>query len=130
MHYEGGCLCGSVRYVAEGVPVNQRICHCRLCQKALGAAFNARLLFRSADVRVSGAATRFHSSPDLQRAFCGACGTTLFSFRHSRDVVALTAGSLDDPSQFQPDMHFWTSSRQAWVKLDDGLPQYPEAAPA
>jgi len=27
-------------------------------------------------------------------------------------------------------MHFYTASRQPWVKLDDGLPQYEGAAPA
>ncbi len=41
----------------------------------------------------------------------------------------MTAGSLDDPSLFRPDMHFWVSSKQPWLKLDDGLPQYPEGPP-
>ena len=52
--YEGGCLCGAVRYSAEAEPINERVCHCRLCQKAIGAAFNARLLFRIEDVTLSG----------------------------------------------------------------------------
>ena len=129
MRYEGGCLCGAVRYVAEGTPVNERICHCRLCQKALGAAFNARLLFREKDVQVSGPARRFHSSADLERGFCPECGTTVFSARRSAGTIALTSGSLDDPGQFRPDMHFWTASRQPWLNLDDGLPHHLEAPP-
>ena len=128
--YEGGCLCGAVRYVAEGMPVNERVCHCRLCQKAVGAAFHARLLFRLADVRLSGPVETFDSSPALARGFCRHCGTTIFSSRKSAGVVGLTAGSLDDPSLFRPTMHIWTSSRQPWLKLDDGLPQYAEGAPA
>jgi hypothetical protein len=130
MRYEGGCFCGAVRYVAEGTPINERICHCRLCQKASGAAFNARLLFRDTDVRLCGPAGRFHSSPALERGFCRECGTTAFSARRGAGVIGLTAGSLDDPGQFRPDMHFWTSSRQPWLSFGDGLPQHPEGPPS
>ena len=128
--YTGGCLCGAVRYATGAEPVNERICHCRMCQKAIGAAFNARLLFRADDVTVSGKLETFNSSPDLRRGFCPQCGTTVMSIRASSGLLAITAGSLDDPSLFRPGMHFWTASRQPWVRLDDGLPVYPEAAPA
>ncbi|MBM0206110.1 GFA family protein [Micromonospora sp. STR1s_5] len=127
--YEGGCLCGAVRYVAEGEPLNQRICHCRLCQRAIGAAFNARLLFAGKSVTLRGWFKTFNSSPDLQRGFCGRCGTTVFSARESTKVIGITAASLDEPERFRPTMHFWTSSKQPWVNLDDGLPHYPEGPP-
>ncbi|TIY10321.1 MAG: GFA family protein, partial [Mesorhizobium sp.] len=52
--YRGGCLCGAVRYRTDATPINERVCHCRLCQKALGAAFNARVLFRIDDVTIDG----------------------------------------------------------------------------
>ena len=127
--YKGGCLCGRVRYVAEAEPINQRICHCRLCQQAIGAAFNARLLFRIDDVAVTGEPAGRHSSENLERVFCAACGTTLFSKRAGLGLMGVTSGSLDDPSQFKPEIHIWTSSKQSWLKLDDGLPQYPEHPP-
>jgi hypothetical protein len=127
--FSGGCLCGSVRYRAAGEPLNQRICHCTLCQKAIGAAFNARLLMRIEDVTISGPYATFHSSENLERGFCQKCGTTIFS-RRANIGIGLTAGSLDDPSLFMPDMHIWTSSRQPWLTISDGLPQFAEAAPA
>ena len=128
--YAGGCLCGAIRYQASGRPLNERICHCRLCQKVIGAAFNARTLFRADQVVVSGPVGRFNSSDDLVRGFCLRCGATLLSERPSKGLVGLTAATLDDPSVFRPTMHIWTSSRQPWVALNDGLPQYPEGAPA
>jgi hypothetical protein len=125
----GGCLCGAVRYVARGQPINVRVCHCRMCQKAVGAAFNARALFPRAAVRLDGPIATFASSPDLTRGFCPRCGTTLYSARASLDAIGLTCGGLDDPAALQPSMHIWMSSKQPWVRLDDGLPQYPKAAP-
>ncbi|MGT2469123.1 GFA family protein [Mesorhizobium atlanticum] len=121
---EGGCLCGAVRYSAEAELINARVCHCRICQRAIGAAFNARLLFRIDDVAIEGpvATIEFHAGPPAR--FCPVCGTTMFSRRDSRGILGVTSGSLDDPSLFKPDMHFWTASKQSWLMLEDGLPQY------
>jgi hypothetical protein len=130
MLYTGGCLCGKVRYRAEAAPLNERVCHCRLCQKAVGAAFNARLLFSGADVAIEGPAAWFHSTPDLQRGFCPECGATVFTRRLSKGSVGVGSATLDDPSLFRPRMHIFTSSRQPWLALDDGLPQYEEWPPA
>jgi hypothetical protein len=127
--YDGGCLCGAVRYAVEAEPINERVCHCRLCQRAIGAAFNARLLFRIDDVTITGPVETVNSSPSLKRGFCPRCGTTIFSRRDAAGIMGLTSGSLDDPSLFAPQIHIFTNSRQPWVKLDDGLPQYPEAPP-
>lgn len=125
----GGCQCGAVRYAAKGEAVNQRICHCRLCQRAIGAAFNARLLFKRDQVTISGGVAWFPSSDAIHRGFCPACGTTMFSERPAGGVIGITTGSLDDPSIFRPQDHIWTSSKQDWVELTDGLPHYPENPP-
>jgi len=128
--YTGGCLCGTVRYRAKGEPINERICHCRLCQKAIGAAFNARVLFAVEAVAIDGPAGWAKSSPDLERGFCPGCGTTMFSRRAGAGIIGITTGSLDDPSVFRPQIHIWTASKQPWVVIDDGLPQYQGAPPA
>lgn len=126
--YVGGCLCGAVRYRAEAEPINERVCHCRLCQKAIGAAFNARVLFRVDDVTIGGPIAFANSSDELERGFCPRCGTTIFSRRNAAGIIGVTSGSLDDPSLFKPQMHIFVASKQDWLRLDDGLPQY-EAGP-
>ena len=125
----GGCLCKAVRYETTADPLNQRVCHCRECQKAIGATFNARILMRIEDVMITGPIGTFHSSETLERGFCLRCGSSVFSRRTPAGVIGLTAGSLDDPSRFKPDMHFWVSSKQAWLEIEDDLPQYPEGPP-
>lgn len=127
--FSGGCLCGAVRYETTADPLNQRVCHCRQCQKAIGAAFNARVLMRIEDVSITGPVNTFYSSETLERGACARCGTSIFSRRASAGVIGLTAGSLDDLSLFKPDMHFWVSSKQPWIDIADDLPQYPEAPP-
>jgi hypothetical protein len=126
---EGGCLCGACRYGATGEPVNVRVCHCRLCQRAIGAAFNARALFRLDQVTLSGPIGRHNSSDAITRGFCTRCGTTVYSAREEAGLIGLTLGSLDDPGRWAPTAHIWVSSRQPWLVLADGLPQYPEGAP-
>ena len=37
--------------------------------------------------------------------------------------VALAA--FDDRNAFAPTEHIWVSEKMDWVKLEDGLPQYP-----
>ena len=35
----GSCLCGGIRYEIDGRLHDTQNCHCRMCQKAHGAAF-------------------------------------------------------------------------------------------
>ncbi len=79
---------------------------------------------------MTGPLGRRNSSPVLVRGFCAVCGTSLFTERAGAGVIGLTCGSLDLPEDCQPTEHIWTSSKQAWLTIDDGLPQYPEGAPA
>ncbi len=41
MTFLGGCLCGAVRYQADGEPFRIGICHCADCRKESGSSFTS-----------------------------------------------------------------------------------------
>jgi hypothetical protein len=127
---EGGCLCGAVRFWAEGEPINVRVCHCRNCQKAMGSPFFARALFDQKALGIKGETARYASSEALDRVFCKACGTRLFAWRRNGTAAGVALAAFDDRNAFAPTEHIWVKEKMHWLKLDDGLPQYPGAPPA
>ena len=127
---EGGCLCGAVRFACEGEPINVRVCHCRICQKAMGSPFYARAMFEPKAITIEGDTARYASSEAIDRVFCNACGTRLFSWRRNGTAAGVSLATFDDRNAFAPTEHIWVSEKIDWVKLDDGLPQYPGTVPA
>ena len=129
----GGCLCGQIRYQLSGPLADIQLCHCSQCRKAQGSAFAANIPVSEADLRfLSGeeALVLFESSPGKTRAFCGRCGSPLFSRTTAKPgVVRLRAGTLDDPSGARLGFHIFADSHADWWSLDDELPRFSERAP-
>ena len=127
---EGGCLCGAVRFKAEGEPLNVRICHCRNCQKAMGSPFFARALFPQTALTVEGETGSYPSSENVDRVFCKQCGTRLFSWRRNGTAAGVALATFDDRDAFAPTEHIWVQEKPHWLKLDDGLPQHQTTIPS
>ncbi|MFQ5994791.1 MAG: GFA family protein [Acidiferrobacterales bacterium] len=123
---EGGCLCGAVRYRANGTPYNLTNCHCTLCRRASGAPFVSWASFNTSDLEfVAGSPTHYVSSTEAVRGFCAHCGTQLtFQFVKRRHEIDVTIASMDQAHNIEPQDHVWVRSRLRWVKLIDSLPQY------
>lgn len=130
MTFTGGCLCGEVRWRVDEAPANVRACHCVLCRKVSGGPFHVRAIFRKDAVIREGETGKFRSSSRLWRHFCPVCSVYLFGEPLDRpEYISVNVATFDDPDAVAPDMHIWTSAKIGWVKLDDGLPQYPEGHP-
>uniref|UniRef100_Q0HRI9 Glutathione-dependent formaldehyde-activating, GFA n=1 Tax=Shewanella sp. (strain MR-7) TaxID=60481 RepID=Q0HRI9_SHESR len=126
---EGGCLCGAIRYRIEGKPFDADYCHCRMCQKSIGAVFGAWMDFKLQQVTwVKGQVTEFASSECVRRGFCAHCGCSL-TYRHTEypDYLTLTIASLDDPELVQPNYHIYTDEQPSWLKIEDNCQRYPQA---
>jgi hypothetical protein len=121
----GGCLCGRVRYRAEGEPLNVRACHCRKCQKATGGVFYARALFPRTAVSIEGETRSYAASSRIERVFCPACGTTLFTRAiDGREVIGVSLPTLDDQTALRPSEHIFVDDKAPWLMLCDDLPRH------
>jgi hypothetical protein len=129
MIHEGGCLCGAVRFKAEGEPANVRICHCRRCQKAMGAPFFARALFDQKALTLEGPTGRYPSSDHLDRVFCQQCGTRIGAWRKNGTMAGIALALFDDRNTFSPTDQIWVSEKINWVRVADDLPQFLEGPP-
>lgn len=59
---------------------------------------------------------------DMHR--CNHCGTVLYmQVQALNNIAAIPAETLNDSQHFQPQAHMWTSSKEEWLEIVDGLPQ-------
>lgn len=119
----GGCQCGAVRYALYARPEGTHLCHCRMCQKAVGGPFAALAPVRKENFAwTRGKPATFRSSSVAKRDFCAACGTPL-GFRYpDADWIDVTIGSLDTPAEAPPRKHYGVESRVAWLDAIAALP--------
>jgi hypothetical protein len=124
--YTGGCLCGALRYAAEGQPLAAGHCYCDDCRRASGSGFIAFMGFPADAVRFSGKTRKFVSQSargsDAVRNFCAVCGSLVFGGEVGKDrSFTIYAGSLDDASLFRPTIAIFARNRPAWAVIPPGL---------
>lgn len=121
--HTGRCQCGAVRYALYAEPTNPHVCHCRMCQKALGNYFAPFAGVPLGDFAwTRGAPGVFKSSEAAERGFCRDCGTPLFFRYPDRDRISVSLGSLDDPARVVPAKQFGIEGRLAFVATLTSLP--------
>ena len=126
--YEGGCLCGAVRYSCSADPVATVNCHCRDCQMTSGSSHISGFVVPAAAFEMTGEVTwygtRAESGGLSKRAFCPTCGATLFGRPEGAELMFIHAVTLDDPSWYKPAIDIFTASAQPWEVMDPALPKF------
>ena len=130
MAHDGGCSCGRVRYRLTAEPLIVHACHCRQCQRVTGSAFVMNAVIEQFALELlSGApkACRFEGTSHTAY-FCEDCGTYVWSQYAGRFQACrfVRVGTLDQPNACPPGVHIFTSSKQPWVVIPEGVPQFPE----
>lgn len=127
---KGSCLCGGVRYEAEGPLLLMARCHCTQCRKASGAEFATNGSVSADKFRVVEGAPLLRSyawSPGQARVFCGRCGSPLFK-RMGHEHVRLRLGCLDTEIEVTPaqriQAHVFVVEKPGWSEISDDLPQF------
>ncbi|MBT6203433.1 MAG: GFA family protein [Alphaproteobacteria bacterium] len=126
---EGGCSCGEVRFRITSAPIFTHGCHCTDCQRLSGGAFAINAMIETDRVEVLAGtpksvpvSTPSGKGQNIMR--CPTCNTALWShYGGAGDKLAFVrAGTLDDTSLIEPDIHIFTRSKQPWVILPEGKP--------
>ena len=127
----GGCQCGAVRYALLAQPQGVHVCHCRMCQKAVGGPFAVICPIMKPDFRITRGDLSFFFSWDVgRRGFCRDCGTPMtFDYPDQADIGVLV-GTLDEPDRAPPVIQYGNESRVGWyghlVDLPGDRPTYAD----
>ena len=112
----GGCQCGAVRYRLLSRPHGASVCHCRMCQKAVGSPFGAYAPMESDQLEFTrGVPKIFVSSKIAERGFCGDCGTPLTYRNITSSRVSVTICSMDDPEAAPPEYQLDAENAVSWA---------------
>ena len=128
MTLAGGRMCGAVRYETRGEPSRVLHCHCQSCRIHTGPPM-ATLAVLTADqvVFIGGNRKIYNSSPDVGRAFCANCGTSLTwetAFGDEGPICAVHISTFDNPDVLTATAHSFYPERISWFDVADDLPRY------
>jgi len=129
----GGCLCGAVRYTAK-TSMEVIACHCTHCRRQSGSAFSVNVLVAEAELALTGVLHAFRDRGDsgaaVDRNFCPTCGSPIYSALAAMPgVLALKAGTLDEPNRVSPAAQIYCDSAVDWAGLEGASARFPRNPP-
>lgn len=133
--YEGGCLCGAIRYRLTADPLTFYVCHCTDCQKQTSTSFNLSMPVARESFELLRGEPGSYSVPLpggrlWNGRYCTACITRVWSEPPKfPQVINLRPGTLDGVVHFRPVGHIWTRSAQPWVAIPSDTLSYEGQPP-
>ena len=125
--FEGGCLCGQVRYRSEANPMTTVHCYCTDCRRIGGTGHATHTVVPKSAFHLKGTVSEYRRSADsgnlINRRFCPTCGSAIFHTRDGlEDKVVIRTSSLDMPEISKPERVIYTDSAISWDHIDPSLP--------
>ena len=125
----GQCLCGDVKYAAEGEIIFHANCHCTDCRQSSGSAFATLVFMQEDEIKVTGNLKTFDHVVDsgntLTKHFCPTCGSQMFTGNQARaNTLGIRAGTLDDHSEVKPQFNVYAGSKMDCTHLDPSIPAF------
>ena len=127
--WQGGCVCGQVRFEVTGELAGVIGCHCRQCRRMSGHFFAAtavphtNLLF----TRNQGLAW-YAASKTSRRGFCRNCGSSLFFDHGSNEPIGIAAGAFDGNPPLRMAAHIYTDEGGGYYEVPADAPGYDGAS--
>jgi hypothetical protein len=132
MSLSGSCLCGDVAFEVTTSVEPVCHCHCSICRKSHGAAFVSYVSAAQRAFAWSRGEARirhYRSSPNVSRAFCPRCGSSLPVASPNTDRVSIPAGLLREDPGLAAMPHRFVGSKASWYEITDAEPQFAAYPP-
>lgn len=137
MSFDGGCLCGAVRYRINRTHLNAMHCHCSMCQRVHGGAYSTHVVMRPDQLEWLAGRDQliaYESSTNAYREFCPTCGSQILIHGQTDDgALSVPAGSLDGDPPLTQLGHIFAADALHWARPPDNLPRHlswpPDFAP-
>lgn len=126
----GRCLCSAIQISVDGpFEHDAEACHCSQCRKQTGG-YLMGLNVRKSALTIDGSEQLrwYRSSPNVERGFCGTCGSTLF-WRPDipgYEWIGVSIAAFDEPTGKAIGKHTFVADKGDYYEIRDGLPQHQE----
>ena len=116
--WDGGCLCGHVRFRISAAPLLSLACHCAGCQRLTASAFSMSLAIPADALELTQGATVIGGLQGPHRQeYCPQCKSWMFTRPQGLDfMVNARATMLDEHGWFEPFVETYTSEKLPWVR--------------
>jgi len=122
MMVDGACHCGAVRCTANINPDYVVLCHCTDCQTFSSAPYRASVPVKAENFSLTGTPTEYVKTGGSGRkvvvAFCGVCGTSLYSTALATEERArfnLRLGWIRQRAELPPKRQGFCDSALPWA---------------
>lgn len=125
--FEGGCLCGKIRYSCTAQPISTVHCHCTDCRRIGGTAHATHTVIPKAAFTIAGVPREYarlaDSGNEIVRRFCPDCASAIFHTREGlENMIVVRTSSMDDPELVTPERAIFTDSAVSWDPVNTSLP--------
>ena len=125
----GGCLCGAVRYRAQGPFRDIIACHCEMCRRTHGHYATYSSVPRERLTLTEDSGLKWYDSSDTaRRGFCTGCGASLFFDPLGSGRMSFAAGSIDRPSGLTISHHIYVADAGDYSEIADDLPRFAQSS--
>ena len=127
--HHGRCLCGTVTYQVSGRPIMVAHCHCVDCQRLSGTGHLPGAMYSIDRFQLNGEVGEYtlkaQNDTEVTRIFCKNCGSPIFGKNTGMPgFITITLGTLDDSSDFTPEVVIFSRNRKKWDAMSESLVSY------
>jgi hypothetical protein len=114
--WEGGCMCGEIRFRVSVPPLLTMACHCTGCQRLSASAYLLTIAVPSNGFTVTQGQPVVGGLHGPHRQFyCSHCKNWMFTYPHGLDIVNIRSTMLDEHHWYRPFVEMFTSEKLPWA---------------